>query len=126
MAQEPQFEIPTQLRELAEKNIEQARAACGQFMEAARKAQDMLATMLPANPLTGGIKEVQERAMRFTQQNIDANFALASELAKAKDLNEVLEIQSRRAQMQLETYGSQANELVRLMSEAAQKTKNDG
>ena len=34
MADAPQFEFPAQMRELAEKNVAQARAACGQFMDA--------------------------------------------------------------------------------------------
>jgi len=57
----PQFEFPTQMRELAERNVEQMRAACGQFMDAARKAQDMFATMVPENAMTAGMKQVQER-----------------------------------------------------------------
>ena len=33
MGDTPSFEIPPQLREMAEKNVEQARAAYGQFMD---------------------------------------------------------------------------------------------
>jgi phasin len=119
MAGAPQFEFPTQMRELAERNVEQVRAACGQFMDAARKAQDMIGTMLPENPLTAGMKQVQERTMRFTQQNMDAGFSLASELAKAKDFREIVEIQSRHAQLQMAAYTLQAQELGRLMADAA-------
>ena len=120
MASAPQFAFPPQMRELAEKNVEQARAAYSQFMEAARKAQDMLGNVVPDNPMTAGVKQVQERTMRFAQQNMDASFALASELAKAKDFKEVLEIQSRHAQLQMAAYTVQAQELGRLMAEAAQ------
>jgi phasin len=119
MARTPQYEFPTEMRELAERNVEEARAACGQFMDAARKAQDMIETMLPENSMTVGMKQVQERTMRFTQQNIDASFSLASELAKAKDFKEMLEIQSRHAQLQLTAYAMQASELGRLMVDAA-------
>ena len=38
MAQPQPFEIPQQLRELAEKNVETARAAYGQFMDAVAQA----------------------------------------------------------------------------------------
>ena len=47
-------------------------------------------------------------------------FNLASELANAKDLTDVLSIQSRHAQTQLQSYALQAQELSRLMVEAAQ------
>jgi phasin len=123
MARDQQFEFPTQMRELAERNVEQVRAACGQFMDAARKAQDMMGTMVPANPMMAGMKQVQERTMRFTQQNLEAGFSLASELAKAKDFKEMMDIQSRHAQLQMAAYATQAQELGRLMADAAQNAQ---
>ena len=126
MARVPQFEYPAHLRELAERNLEQVRAACGQFMDAARRAQDMMGIMAPANPMTAGLKKVQESTMSFTEQNMEASFLLASELAKAKDFKEMLEIQSRHAQLQMVTYSTQAQELGRLMADAAQNGQIKG
>ena len=48
--------------------------------------------------------------MRFTQQNLDASFAMANELTKAKDLKEALQIRSRHAQLQMHAYVLQAQE----------------
>jgi phasin len=120
MALGPQFEFPAQMRELAEKNVAQARAACGQFMDAARKVQDVIGTMLPENSMTVGIKQVHEQAVGFTRQNIDASFLLASELANAKDFPEMLEIQGRHAQRQMAAYSRQAQVLGRLMAGGVQ------
>src|SRR5438105_10844857 len=86
MAQPPPFEIPQQLRELAERNVEQARAAYGQFMDAMMQATGMWANAIPANAMTSGFKTVQDRAVRFAKQNAEACFTLASELANAKDI----------------------------------------
>ena len=80
----------------------------------------MMASMVPANPLTAGMKQVQERTMKFTQQNIDAGFSLASELARATDLKDALEIQSRHARLQIQAYSLQTQEFGRLLAEAAQ------
>jgi hypothetical protein len=118
MPDAPQFEFPAQMHELAEKNAAQAKAACGQFMDATRKVQDVIGTMLPENSMTVGIKQVHEQAIGFTWQNIDASFLLASELAKAKDFPEMLEIQGRHAQRQMAAYSTQAQELGRLMAGA--------
>ena len=120
MAQTPNFEIPQQLRELAEKNVEQARSAYGQFMDAMAKATGMWMTAMPANEMTSGFKVVQERAVRFAKQNAEACFALASELTNAKNVQDVIAIQSRYAQTQMQAYALQAQELGRLMTEAAQ------
>ena len=120
MARGQQFKFPMQMRDFAERNIEQARTACGQFMDASRKAQDVIGIMLPENSMTVAIKQVHEHAMGFTRQNIDASFLLASELANAKDFPEVLEIQGRHAQQQMAAYSTQAQALGRLMAGAFQ------
>jgi hypothetical protein len=120
MAQPPPFEIPQQLRELAERNVEHARAAYGQFMDAVSQAMGTWASAAPANAMTAGFKTVQDRAVKFAKQNGDACFNLASELANAKDVADVLGIQSRHAQTQMQAYALQAQELTRLMMEAAQ------
>ena len=78
MAQTPPFEIPQQLRELAEKNVEQARSAYGQFMDAMVQATGMWMGAMPSNEMTSGFKVVQDRAVRFAKQNAEACFALAS------------------------------------------------
>ena len=72
----------------------------------------MIGAMVPENPLTAGMKQLQERTMRFTQQNMDASFSLATELAKAKDFKEMLEIQSRHAQLQMAAYRSKRRSLA--------------
>jgi hypothetical protein len=120
MAQPPTFGIPQQLRDLTEKNLEHARSAYGQFMDAMTQAMSMWTNATPANTMTAGFKVVQDRAVKFAKQNGDACFNLASELANAKDLTDVLSIQSRHAQTLFQAYALQAQELSRLMMEAAQ------
>jgi phasin len=114
------FEVPEPIRELAEKNVAQARAAYGQFMDAMAQAMEMWSRALPSNEVTAGFKVAQERAIRFAKQNAEACFALASELANAKNIQDMLAIQSRYAQTQMQAYALQAQELGRLMAEAAQ------
>jgi hypothetical protein len=78
------------------------------------------ASAVPANAMTASFKVVQDRGVSFATQNGAACFTLASELANAKDLTDVLGIQSRHAQTQMQAYTLQAQELTRLMMEAAQ------
>ena len=120
MADNQSFEVPQQLRDLAERNVEQGRAAYAQFMDAMVQATSMWWGAMPANELTSGFKVVQERSVRFAKQNADACFELASELANAKDVQDVLAIQSRYAQAQMQAFALQAQELGRLLAEAAQ------
>jgi hypothetical protein len=120
MADNQAFEIPQQLRDLAERNVEQARAAYGQFMDAMVQATGLWTGALGSSGITAGFKTVQERAVRFAKQNAEACFALASELAAAKNVQDVLAIQSRYAQTQMQAYALQAQELGRLMADATQ------
>ena len=69
---------------------------------------------------------MQDRAVRFAKQNAEACFSLASELASAKDISDVLAIQSRYAQTQMQAYALQAQELGRLMAEATQNLQPRG
>ena len=122
MAQNQPFELPKQLRELAEKNVEQARAAYAQFMDAMAQAMSVWSTA-PSNVMTSGFRDVQELAIRFAKENAEAGFTLASELANAKDIQGVMTLQSQYAQTQLQSYARQAHELGRLMTEAVQSMK---
>lgn len=121
MADKPTLEIPDAVREMAERNVEQARSAYGQFMSMARQAQDMVAQS--SSVMAENAREVQERAFRYAQDNVDASFNFAADLAKARDLKEYMEIQTRFAQAQMKTYAEQAQELAKLMAEAAQKSQ---
>lgn len=121
MFEKPGMEIPEAVREVAERNVEQTKAAYGQFMDMARQAQAMVTKSQGAMAVSA--LELQQRAMRYAEQNIDANFKLASELARARDIKEYIEIQTRHAQAQMQAYAQQAQELGRLMADAAQKAQ---
>ena len=115
MTQSP-FEIPQQLRELTEKNVEQARAAYGQFMDALAQVMGIWSKALPSHELTSGFEAVQKKAVEFAKQNAEAGFQLANDLANAKDVQGVISLQSRYAQSQMQNYALQAQELGRLMA----------
>jgi hypothetical protein len=110
------FDIPTEMRELAEKNVEQARVAYGQFMEF--MSQAMNAWSSSGAPEAGNFKALQERAVAFAKENAERSFGLASDLAKAKDIQEVVTLQSRYVQTQMQTFGIQAQQLSWLMADA--------
>ena len=120
MAENQHLDVPRQLRELSVRNVEQARGAYCQFMDAMVQATSMWFGALPSNETTSGLKAIHERAVRFAKQNGEACFAFASELANARDIQDVLGIQSRYAQTQMQAYAVQAQELGNLMARASQ------
>lgn len=122
MFDKPSPEIPAAVREIAERNVEQSKAAYAQFMAMAKQAQDMMSQS--QGDLTKNAMDVQTKAMRYAEQNVDASFRFASDLARARDLQEYAEIQMRYAQTQVQTYTQQAQDLGRLVAETAQKMQN--
>lgn len=121
MQAKPQMEIPEQVRDMAERNVEQARSAYNQFMDMARQVQDLMNKSSGA--MAESVAEIQARALRFAEENVEAGFQFASELARARDITEHLEIQSRHAQKQMQTYARQAQELGRMLGELGQKSQ---
>ena len=107
MPEKQDFQIPQEVREFAEKNVEQARVAYGQLMEFMTQAVRAWSAA-SSTEIASGFKVVQERAIQFAKENADAGFALASELAKAKDLEDILRLQSNFAQTQMQSYARQA------------------
>ncbi|MGO9474933.1 MAG: phasin family protein [Rhodomicrobium sp.] len=105
-------EMPQAVRELAAKNLDQAQAVCTQLLDGARKAQETMKTMTPAIPMLEGLSGVQERALKFAEQNIDAGFSLAKELSQAADLTEMLQIQNKHVQQLLHSFSAQTQELI--------------
>jgi hypothetical protein len=121
MYDKPGMDIPDSVRQMAEKNVEQTRAAYSQFLDMVRKGQD--AASQSSGAMTRAALDIQGEIMRFTQQNMEAGFQAASELARARDMKEYFEIQSRVAQRQMQMYMQQAQELGRLIAQATQKAQ---
>jgi len=116
MTDKQMFEIPPEMRDFAEKNVEQARVAYGQFMEF--MSQAMNAWSSSGGPEAGNFKVIQDRAIAFAKENAERSFSLAADMAKAKDMQEVVTLQSRYVQTQMQTFGIQAQQLSWLMADA--------
>lgn len=121
MAEIPKMDIPDAVRQAAEKNIEQSRQAYSQLLDMMRKSQEQLTRSSEA--MTEATLDLQAKMLRFTEENLDAGFKLAAELARARDMKDYFDIQGRHAQRQMQVYMLQAQELGRLMTESAQKAQ---
>ncbi len=119
MNQTMDFEIPSSVRDLASKSVEQAREAYNRFLDASRQAHEVVSKS--TDVLATGAREINEKAVKYTETNLQANFELAQRLCNAKDLKEALEIQNQFARRQMETYAQQAQEISRLLAQSAQK-----
>ena len=117
MPQEQKFEVPQELRHLADENVERARQLYAQFMDWVGQA---MATWSSASSgiIAPGLHEVQERAVKLANENAEAAFKLAKDVAQAKDLHELIDLQTRYVQSQMKWYAEQTQEFGRLMTRA--------
>jgi hypothetical protein len=122
MTENNPFEIPPQIRELTEKNIEQFRQFYDQWMQGVTQAMSMWSAT-PAGQAAPGFDSLRNRAVQFAKENAEAAFALAQELAHAKDLQHLMTRQSQYAEAQMRAFTSQTQELGRLLTEAMQNMR---
>ena len=113
---EPKLEVPAELRELAEKTIDQAEKAFGMFFAAANKS----ITSIP-NPGT----EMSKQALSLTQQNITAAFEHARKLVHATDLQEAMRIQSEFLKSQFTNAGEHMRQITGGAISAARNSTKD-
>lgn len=117
----PEFEIPSNVREMAARSVDQAKDAYGRFVDAARQAQDVVSKSTEV--FASGAKEMNEKVLGYAEANVKASFEVATRLAHARDVKEVLEIQTQFARNQMEAYTQQAQELARIVAASAQKAQ---
>jgi phasin len=113
----PSYQVPTEVRDFAEKSVEQARKAFEGFSGAAQKAIASIDTS--AVPFSDGAKDVGATALTFAEANVKAAFDLAQKLVQAKDVQEVLQLQSDFLKTQFDSFQEQAKELGAIFQKAA-------
>jgi hypothetical protein len=79
------MEVPQQVREFAEKSVDQAEKAISSFMESAARSVSMV---------PGPMTSVAKQALAITEANLKSSFDHARKLMQAKDVNEVMQLQS--------------------------------
>jgi phasin len=110
--EQPKLEVPAELRDLAEKTIEQAEKAFKMFFDAASKSM----TSIP-----GPGTEISKQALTFTEQNMKAAFDHARKLVHATDLQEAMRIQSEFLRSQF----TNAGEHMRTITTEVMSTAKD-
>lgn len=111
------YEIPTEMRDFAEKSVEQARKALDGFIGAAHKAVDLMQNSAAQAQSQSG--EATKKAIAYAEQNIAAAFDLAQRMVQAKDVNEVMQLQAAFMRQQMASLQTQMKDAGTVMQKAA-------
>jgi phasin len=112
--------VPESVRALAEKTVTQTREAYEKGKDALEEAVDALERSFDA--AGQGAAAFNRKLIDIAQRNLNSGFDLAKKLAAAKNLAEMVELQSAFLRQQFDVFASQANEIRALTTKIAADT----
>jgi len=107
------FEMPADMKDMVAQSVEQAHRAVDSYFQFIQKG-------MPGAPWAGG--DFNKKLGVFAEQNVARAFAFAQRLIHAKDLQELMQVQTEFLQTQIQALGEQAKELGDTATKAATGT----
>ena len=111
------FEIPTEFREFAEKSVDQARNAFGNFFNSALKTSEQIQST--SSTVQSTVYAAVLKSLDHAQANANTTFDYAVRIVKSKDLKEAFEIQSEFVKNQFAAFQAQAKDYGAIAQKAA-------
>lgn len=112
--------VPESVRALAEKTVNQTREAYERGKDALEEAVDALERSFDA--AGQGCAAFNRKLIDIAQRNLNSGFDLAKSLAGAKNLGEIMELQSNYLRHQFDVFANQAGEIRALTTKIAADT----
>jgi phasin len=117
MSEEGHFEIPKDMRSMAEASFEQARKAFEKFVSTAQATAGTIEER--GATVAAGAKDIGAKAISYAEKNVQASLDYAQSLLHAKDLTEIMKLHSEYVQAQMRSLAEQASEMGQIVSKAA-------
>ena len=110
------FEIPDQMRSMAEAGVAQTRKTLERMMENAQATAGSLEER--GATVRAGAKDVGAKAIACAEKNVQASLDYAEQLLRAKDIGDVMRLHSEYVQAQMRSLAEQASEMGQIVSKA--------
>jgi len=117
MSEEGRFEIPKEMRSMAEASFDQARKAFEKFVNAAQATAGSIEEK--GATVRAGAKDISAKAISYAEKNVQASLDYAQSLLQAKDLTDIMRLHSEYVQAQMRSLAEQASEMGQIVSRAA-------
>jgi len=111
------FEIPKEMRSMAEASFDQARKAFEKFVATAHATAGSIEER--GATVRAGAKDIGAKAISYAEKNVQASLDYAQSLLHAKDLTEIMKLHSEYVQAQMRSLAEQASEMGQIVSRAA-------
>ena len=111
------FEIPKDMRSMAEASFDQARKGFEKFLSGAQATAGAIEER--GAVVRAGAKDISAKAMSYAEKNVQASLDYAQALLHAKDLTDVMRLHGDYVQAQMRSLAQQASEMGQIVSRAA-------
>ena len=111
------FEIPKEMRSMAEASFDQARKAFENFLSNAHQTASSIEGR--GATVRASVKDISGKAISFAEKNVAASLDYANSLVHAKDLSDVMRLHTEYVQAQMKSLAEQASEMGQTVSRAA-------
>ncbi len=111
------FEIPKEMRSMAEASFDQARKTFEKFLAGAQQTASTIEGR--GQTVHTSAKEISTKAVSYAEKNVTASLDFAQQLLHAKDLAEVMRLHSEYVQAQMQALAEQAREMGQIATRAA-------
>ncbi|MGJ4903264.1 phasin [Bradyrhizobium sp. HKCCYLS2058] len=111
------FEIPKDVRAMAEAGFDQARQTFEKFLAGAEATAGSLEQR--GATVRAGAKDIGSKVLSYAEKNVQSSLDYAQSLVHAKDLPEVLRLHSEFVQGQMRSLAEQASEVGQAIGKAA-------
>jgi phasin len=114
------FEVPEQMRALAEKGVSQARDNYAKFKDVAETHNGTIEAVFAS--ASKGASEYSAKLMEIMKANTTATLDFAQEMIGVKSPSEALELWTAHAKKQFEAFTAYSKELAELSQKVATET----
>jgi phasin len=111
------FEIPKEMRSMAEASVEQARRTFEKLLATAQATAGSMEER--GESVRAGAKDIGSKAFNFAEKNMQSSLDYAESLLHAKDLSEVMRLLSEFVKSQMRVMAEQASEMGQAVGRAA-------
>ena len=94
---------------MAERSVEQAKLAFTDYGQAAQEAVSAFDQWIEASQV--GAQGISKKAMKFAQRNVLSAFDFTQKIVQARDVNELIRMQTEFVQWQIQVLGEQVKDL---------------
>jgi phasin len=117
MSEQARFEMPQEMRNMAEASLQQTRKTFDKFLTGAEAAAGSMEQR--GATVRAGARDIGSKAIAFAEKNVQSSLDYAQSLLHAKDLTEVMRLHGEFVQSQMRNLAEQATEMGQAVSRAA-------